>query len=62
MLVEIEKTRQVLGTAIRMAGVGEAAVRITELVKERVDHGIDGRETLSRGVLEQRGDQIDSLW
>ena len=62
MLVEIEKTRQVLGTAIRMAGVGEAAVRITELVKEGVDHGIDGRETLSRGVLEQRGDQIDSLW
>lgn len=45
-----------------MAGVGEAAVRIAELVEEGVDHGIDGRETLSRRVLEQRGDQIDSLW
>jgi len=62
VLGEIEKTRQILGTAVRMAGVGEAAVRIAELVKEGVDHGIDGRETLSRRVLEQRGDQIDSLW
>lgn len=62
MLGEIEKTRQVLGTAIRMAGVGEAAVGIAELVEERVDHGIDGRETLSRRVFEQRRDQIDSLW
>lgn len=62
MLGEIEKTRQVLGTAIRMAGVGEAAVRIAELVEEWVDHGIDGRETLSRRVFEQRRDQIDSLW
>jgi len=62
VLGKIEKTRQVLGTAIRMAGVREAAVRIAELVKEGVDHGIDGRETLSWGVLEQRRDQIDGLW
>lgn len=45
-----------------MAGVREAAVGIAELVEEGVDHGIDGRETLSRRVFEQRGDQIDSLW
>lgn len=56
MVVEIEEGRKILGTSIGMTRVGQARSRIPNLIKEGVDHGVNGRQALSRGVLEQLGD------
>lgn len=42
-----------------MARVGQSCVGIPELVKEGVYHGINGRQSLRRSVLQKLGDQID---
>ena len=45
-----------------MARVGESTIRRTKLVEERVHHGLDGRETLCRGVLEKGRNQLNRIW
>ena len=32
------------------------------LIENRVDHRIDGRKTLHRGIFEESSDQIDRIW
>ena len=48
---EIKQFRQVLHVPVWMTRIGETAGRVTELIKERVAHCFDSRETLSRSVL-----------
>lgn len=59
MMGEIVQLWQIAGGPVGVTRVWQACVGIPQLVKEWVDHGIDGRETLCRSVLEQLGDQID---
>lgn len=61
MTREVEKLGHLFGPSIGMARVREASLRITKLVKERMAHGIDGRETLGWGVLEECSDQLYSI-
>lgn len=44
-----------------MTRVGESGARIAQLVEEGVDHGIDGREPLGGGILEEARDQLDGV-
>lgn len=61
MTREVKKLGHVLGSPGGVARVREATLRLTKLVEERMDHGIDGRKTLGRGVLQQQRDQIDCV-
>ena len=36
-------------------------MRITQLVEEWVNHGINGRKTLSRGILKEGRNQINGI-
>lgn len=45
-----------------MARIGEPTIRSPELIKEGVNHGLDSRETLGRGVLEKSRDQLNRIW
>lgn len=51
----------VLGRSVGVTRVGEAGIWIPQFIEEGVDHGINGRKTLRRGVFEQLRDQIDCL-
>ena len=53
VVVELEKVGHVLRCAIGVARVGQLDVGIPELIEERVHHGLDSGQTLSRRVLEQ---------
>jgi hypothetical protein len=44
-----------------MTRVWQAGARIPQLIKEWVDHGIDGRKTLCGRIFEQFRDQIDRI-
>lgn len=58
---EIEQLRHLLGACIRMTGVREATLRVAELIKERVTHSINSRETLGRSVLKESGNELDCV-
>lgn len=61
MAREVEELWHLLGSTSGMTRVRETTIRGTELIEERVNHGVDGGKTLSRSVLKKRGDQIDSI-
>lgn len=58
---EIEETRHRLGTTIGVARIREAGSGMAELIKERVTHSVNGGQTLSGGVLEESGDEINGI-
>lgn len=60
MVSEVEQLRQFPGGTIGVPRVLEARVRVAQLVEERVSHSLDRRESLSRRVFEQLGDEVDS--
>lgn len=57
MTGEIEEHGHIFDWASRMARIGEFGAGVAQLVEEGVDHGIDGREALGRGVLEEARDR-----
>lgn len=59
---EVEQFWHLFSTTSGMPRVGESTIRSTKLVEEWVNHGLDGRETLSRGVLEKSRDQLNRIW
>lgn len=59
---KIEQLWQFLRGAASMPRVRETTSFSAKLVEERVDHRIDGRETLSRSIFKQQRDQIDGIW
>ena len=61
MLCEIEETRHLLGSTVGVAGIREAASGMAELVEERVTHSVNRGQTLSGGVLEESGDQVNGI-
>lgn len=58
---KVEQLWQVLATAIGVTRIRKAGVGIPQLIEERVNHRLDRRETLSRSVFKQLGDQIDGV-
>lgn len=61
MTREVKKLGHLFRPSIRMARVWKAGLKITKLVKERMAHGINGRETLGWSILEERCDQLNGL-
>ncbi len=59
---EVEEGGKILQRPIGVARIGQLGVRIPQLIKERMAHGLDRRETLSRGILEETGDEVDGIW
>ena len=51
MVAEIEEVGQLFAAIVGVTRVRELCVRIPKLVEERVNHGIDGRETLRGRVF-----------
>ena len=58
---EIEQGRKILELSCLVPRVGELGARITQLVKERVNHGVDGRKAFCGCILEQAGNEIDGI-
>ena len=61
MVVEIKEIWQLFGSAVGVTRVGQSRRRISDLIEERVDHGVNGRQPLCRGVLEELRNQIDRV-
>ncbi len=56
MAGEVKEFWHLFRSAGSMTRIRKAAVRSPKLVKERVHHGIDGREALSRSVFKKSRD------
>jgi hypothetical protein len=61
MTREVEELWELLRRPVGVTRVGEATSRVTKLVKEWVAHCLDSRQTLSRRIFEQSGDQLDCV-
>ncbi len=61
MTGEIEKGGQILDWAIWMTRVREAGRGLSQLVKEWVNHSIDGRQSLGGGILEEARNQLNGV-
>jgi len=59
VVVEVEQLGHVLGGTSRVTGIRETSVGISQLIKEGVNHGLNGRQTLCRCVLEKLGNEVD---
>ena len=62
MMREVEQLRHFLAATSGMSRIWESTIRSTKLVEERVNHGLDGGETLGRGVLQESRDQLNCIW
>jgi hypothetical protein len=58
---EVKEVWQVSQLASSMAGIGQLSVGIPELVEEGVHHGVNGSLTFGWCVLQQSGDEVDSI-
>ena len=56
---EVVELGQITSGPVGVTRVWRARVRIPQLIEEGVHHGIDGRQTLGRGVFKQLRDQFD---
>ncbi len=61
MFVKVKKLGHLLRCPIRMTRIWEATLRISQFVEERMAHGINRREALRRGILEQGRNQINGF-
>ena len=61
MTREVKELGKSLGGATSMTRVGEANPLLTELIEEGMGKSVDGRETLSWGVLQKKGDQVNEV-
>ena len=58
---KVEEIRQFAQLAGTVARVWKLGAGVTKFVEEGVDHSIDGRLPLGRGVLEQASNQVDGV-
>ena len=61
MAREIKQPWHLFRSSVRMTRVRKSALGIPQLVKERMTHGIDCRETLRWCILQERRNQINSI-
>lgn len=61
MTREVEEDGHILDRTVGVARVWQTRARVAQLVEEWVHHGVDRRQTLSRCVLEQAGDEVDGV-
>lgn len=58
---KVEKGGQILASTVLVSRIWQPGARVSELVEEGVDHGIDGGQALCRGVFEQARDEVDGI-
>jgi hypothetical protein len=61
MVGKVVERGQVPHGSVGVARVGQAGVGVPQLVEEGVHHGVNGRQSLGRCVLEQLGDEVDCV-
>lgn len=61
MTREVEQLWHLLSTTSCMARIGESTIRSPKLIEEGMYHGLNGRETLGRSVLEKSRDQLNRV-
>lgn len=61
MTRKIEKRGQILDWTIWVTRIRESGRRISQLIKERVNHSINGRQSLGGSVLEEARNQLDGI-
>lgn len=61
MQVEVEQLGQILSRAAGVTRIGESSIGVPKFIEERVNHGVDSRETLSRSILEELGNKINRV-
>jgi hypothetical protein len=61
MVGKVVQLRHVSSGSVRVTRVWQAGARIPQLIEERVNHSVDGRQTLCWRVFEQFRDQIDRI-
>lgn len=61
MVREFKEVRQLLHGAVGVTGIREPGVRVPELIKEGVNHGLDCGKPLRGRVLEQLGNQVNGV-
>lgn len=59
MQSDIEQQRKFADFAVRVTRIWKPSIFVSELVEEGMDHGVNSRQSLSRSVLEQFGDEVD---
>jgi hypothetical protein len=58
---KVVQFRHVSRGSVGMTRIWETSCRIPQLIEERMDHGVNCRQPLGRGVLQQLGDEIDRI-
>jgi hypothetical protein len=58
---EVVKFWHIPRGAVGVTRVRQTSAWVPQLIEEGVDHGINGRQPLSRRVFQQLGDQIDRI-
>ena len=58
---EVEEIGQLPGETTGMTGVWKTRVRISQLVKEGMDHGVNRGEPLGGGIFEEGADKVDGI-
>lgn len=59
---EVKQGRKFARSTTCMSGVGKTGTGISQFVEERLNHRIDGRQSLGWCVLQKSRDQIDCIW
>lgn len=60
MMSEVEQLRKIPSGSVGVTRVWKPCLRIPQLVKEGLYHGVDSREALGWRVLQKLRDEIDS--
>ena len=58
---EIKKVRQLPRRACRVTRVRQPGSRISQLVEEGLNHGVNGRQSLRRRILEESGNKVNGV-
>ena len=61
MAREIKEGRQILDRAIWMTRIRESGRGLSQLIKEWVNHSVDGRQSLGGGILEEARNQLNGV-
>lgn len=61
MTGEVKQGRQLAELARAVSRVGQLGARVSKLVEEGVNHGVDGRIALCGGILEQAGNEVNCV-
>lgn len=61
MTRKVEQLRKLLDRSTWVSRIWQSGVRVAEFIEEGVNHCIDSRESLSRGVLKETRNKFDGI-